>query len=386
MIHFDLDAFFCAVEEQRDPTLAGKPFAVGGRPEERGVVASCSYAARQMGVHSAMPMSRALRLCPSLIIAPARHSAYRAVSQQAMARLHALTSQVEQLSIDEAFLDVSDLSETAEMIARRLQATIRAELNLPCSLGVAGNKLVAKIANNVGKAANRGPHPPNAITVVEPGREAEFLAPLPADELWGVGPKTAQRLAALGVHTIGDIGQQPVCELVRLFGKHGEKMARHARGLDDQPIITTHEPKSISQEVTFVRNVNDAGVLHKELDEQARKVGAELRRKGLSAGVVKIKLRWADFTTQTRQTTLERPSDDGAQIARVADQLLQRVWDGRPLRLIGVGVSGLTNEARQMSLWDQAGERDEQLQQTLDELRVRYGEKVIHRASDLLPG
>jgi DNA polymerase-4 len=174
--------------------------------------------------------------------------------------------------------------------------------------------------------------------------------------------------------------------LVRLFGKHGEKMARHARGLDDQPIITTHEPKSISQEVTFVRNVNDAGVLHKELDEQARKVGAELRRKGLSAGVVKIKLRWADFTTQTRQTTLERPSDDGAQIARVADQLLQRVWDGRPLRLIGVGVSGLTNEARQMSLWDQAGERDEQLQQTLDELRVRYGEKVIHRASDLLPG
>ncbi len=383
ILHLDLDAFFCAVEEQRDPTLAGKSFAVGGRPEERGVVASCSYAARQLGVRSAMPMGRALRLCPGLIITPARHGVYRAVSQQVMARLHALTPLVEQLSIDEAFLDVSDLPEEAETIARRLQSTIRAELKLPCSLGAASNKLVAKMANNVGKAANRGPHPPNAITVVAPGREAEFLAPLAAEELWGVGPKTAQRLAEIGIRTIGDIARQPVSDLARLFGKHGEEMARHARGLDDRPMVTTHESKSISQEITFVRDVSDVELLRRELDSQARKVAAELRRKELLAGVVKIKLRWADFTTLTRQMTLEQPDNDAAKIARIAFQLLQKAWDGRPLRLIGVGVGGLTSAARQMSLWEQPNEREEQLQRTLGELRARYGEKVIHRASDL---
>ena len=262
ILHLDLDAFFCAVEEQYSPALRGKAYAVGGRPEERGVVASCSYAARQHGVRSAMPMGRALRLCPGLIVVPGRHGAYGEVSRKVMARLHALTPLVEQLSIDEAYLDVTELAGDvvgeAEAIARRLQATIRAELDLPCSLGVATNKLVAKIANNVGKAAARSSSPPNAITVVAPGAEAAFLAPLPCGELWGVGPRTAERLAALGLHTIGQLTTWPEARLISEFGKHGAELYRMARGRDDSPIVTQRERKSVSQETTYVRDVADA--------------------------------------------------------------------------------------------------------------------------------
>jgi DNA polymerase IV len=221
ILHLDLDAFFCAVEELHQPALRNQPFAVGGRPEGRGVVASCSYPARRFGVRSAMPMAQAVRICPDLQIVPANHARYRAMSQQVMARLTALTPLVEQISIDEAFLDVSELAASGAEIARRIQAQIRAELNLPCSLGIASNKLVAKIANNVGKAEASGGGPPNALTVVESGQEAAFLAPLACTELWGVGPKTAARLQALGVHTIGDLAQRAPGELAQLFGEHG---------------------------------------------------------------------------------------------------------------------------------------------------------------------
>src|SRR5262245_61933816 len=195
IIHLDLDAFFCAVEEQRDPSLRGKPFAVGGRPESRGVVSSASYAARRFGVRSAMPMSTAVRHCPDLIVVPPHHLAYRAASQQVMERLHTITPLVEQISIDEAFLDVTALGEPGQTIAARLQATIRDELGLSCSLGVAANKLVAKIATDVGKSLVRSGQMPQAICVVPPGDEAAFLAPLPTTALWGVGPRTAEKLA-----------------------------------------------------------------------------------------------------------------------------------------------------------------------------------------------
>jgi DNA polymerase-4 len=228
ILHLDLDAFFCAVEELRNPALQGKPFAVGGQPHERGVVASCSYAARRCGVRSAMPMARALRLCPELIIVSSRHGLYGDVSESVMERVRNLTPFVEQVSIDEAFMDVSELTEEAETIAQRLQITIRSDLNLPCSLGVASNKLVAKIANDVGKIAavkNVGHSgPPNAITVVPPGQEADFLAPLPVEMLWGVGPKTAARLAELNILTIGDLARWPDDELVRRFGKNGHDL------------------------------------------------------------------------------------------------------------------------------------------------------------------
>jgi DNA polymerase-4 len=382
ILHLDLDAFFCAVEELRDPSLRGKAFAVGGQPESRGVVASCSYPARRLGIHSAMPMGQALRLCPSLVVVPARHREYSAMSRRVMAILRRLTPLVEQISIDEAFLDVTDHAETAAALAADLQRAIRQELGLPASLGVANNKLVAKIANNVGKAAARGDAPPSALKVVPPGEEAAFLAPLPADALWGVGPKRAERLAALGIHTIGDIARWPERDLVRRFGKHGEELARHACGLDDRPIVTEHERKSISQETTFARDVTDATLLHTTLRDQAVEIAAALQRQQLMATTVKIKLRWSDFTTLTRQITLAQPTNDTATIHTTASTLLVRVWEGQPVRLIGAGVSGLS-EARQLSLWDAPDERSERLYDAVREVRKRYGASAIRRASDL---
>lgn len=384
ILHLDLDAFFCAVEEQRDPSLRGKPFAVGGRPEQRGVVAACSYPARHFGVHSAMPMSRAVRLCPNLIIIPHNFEAYHAASRQVMARLHELTPLVEQLSIDEAFLDVSDLPEPGEVIARRLQARIRDELGLPCSLGVATNKLVAKIANDVGKGEVKSKGPPSAIKVVPPGQEAAFLAPLPTRSLWGVGPKTAERLADLGLLTIGDIARWPEADLIRRFGKNGYDLARHARGLDDRPVETSRETKSISQEVTFNRDVADAQALRQTLRKQAERVGRRLRKSGLSGITVRLKIRWSDFTTLTRQTTLSQPTDQDDEIYATALQLLEKVWSaGRPVRLIGVGVSGF-GQPRQLALWDMNLEENQRLQTTLDELREEeFGDQAVRRGRDL---
>ncbi len=265
ILHLDLDAFYCAVEENQNPELRRKAFAVGGKPSERGVVSSCSYAARVFGVRSAMPMSRALRLCPGLIIVSSRHGMYSEVSKQVMKRLRDLTPLVEQISIDEAFLDISDLSEPPERIARRLQAGIRDELHLPSSIGIAPNKLVAKIATEVGKKAAKKGKPPFALTIVPAGSEAEFLSPLPADMLWGVGPKTYARLSELGIHTIGDIARWPEEQLVHMFGENGRDMARHARGRDERPVVTEREVKSVSQEVTFTRDVRDDESLKKTL-------------------------------------------------------------------------------------------------------------------------
>jgi len=382
IIHIDLDAFFCAVEELQDSSLKGKPFAVGGRPDERGVVASCSYAARSFGVRSAMPMAQALRLCPGLRIVSSHHRLYSEVSAKVMEHLHRLTPLVEQISIDEAFLDVSDLSQDPTDIARQLQADINADLKLPCSLGVATNKLVAKIANDVGKAAARGSGPPNAITVAPPGQEGSFLAPLPILTLWGVGPKTADRLSDIGVHTIGDLAQLPEKELLGMFGKVGRELWLHANGIDDRPIITEHEIKSISQETTFARDVSDEKLLQRTMLQLSEAVGYRLRQADVSGSTVKIKIRWPDFTTLTRQVTLEQPTNQDETIATNALQLFYKEWQsGKAVRLIGVGVSGLGLPVRQLSLWDQASQKEDRLQSALDLLRERYGKDVLHRGS-----
>ncbi len=384
ILHLDLDAFFCAVEEQRDPSLRGLPFAVGGRPDERGVVASCSYAARQSGIHSAMPMARALRLCPDLIVVPSRHGVYGEVSQQVMALLEDLTPLIEQVSIDEAFLDVTLRAEPAETLARQLQATIRERLGLPCSLGVATNKLVAKIANNVGKsrAGKRGP--PNAIQVVPPGQEAAFLAPLPVSELWGVGPKTAEQLARLGIETIGGLAGWPEQDLARRFGKHGADLARRARGIDERPVESQREAKSISKETTFAQDVGNGAALRETLRVLSEGVGRRLRRKRLSGATVRLKLRWADFTTLTRQVTLPQPTDQDGEVYGAARALFDQAWQpGRRVRLLGVGVSGLQPSVRQLSLWDEDSEDERRLLETLDRLRDRFGERVVRRASEL---
>lgn len=389
ILHLDLDAFFCAVEELRNPALRGKPFAVGGRPGERGVVTSCSYAARACGVRSAMPMSMALRLCRNLIVIPARHRNYSEISRQVMDRLGKLTPLLEQISIDEAFLDISELHAAPGQLARQLQAEILRELGLPSSIGIATNKLVAKIATDVGKKAALTRHkqgaggeagPPLAITIVPAGEEAAFLAPLPADMLWGVGPKTATRLAELGIHSIGDIARWPEAELTRLMGEHGRDLSRHARGIDERPIVTEYDVKSISQETTFLRDVTDDRQLAATLRDLSEKVGRRLRQGDLAGTTIKLKIRWPDFTTLTRQSTLPQPTDQDDQIATTAAALLKSVRkSGQAVRLIGVGVTRLGPPVRQLLLWDDGGEKSRKLQEAVDALQEKYGSKVIQR-------
>src|SRR6266487_1630267 len=387
ILHIDLDAFFCAVEENQNPSLRGKAFAVGGKPEERGVVASCSYAARRMGIRSAMPMSRALKLSPRLIIVPSRHHLYSEVSRQVMAILHEQTPLVEQISIDEAFLDISDIRDEPERFARGLQARIRDELHLPCSIGIASNKLLAKLATEVGKALavqrikDQGlTEPPNAVTTVGIGDEAVFLNPLPVDMLWGVGPKTFARLTELGIRTIGDLTKWPEGDLIRLFGENGRDLARHSKGIDDRPIVTERETKSISQEITFSRDVRDDKTLEKTLREMSAEVGRQLRKNNLAGKTIKLKIRWPDFTTLTRQTTLNDPTDQDNVIEKFAIDLMNSVRkSNQAVRLIGVGVSGLGEPIRQLGLWDMDIERSRRLQQAVDTLNEKYGRDVIHK-------
>jgi DNA polymerase-4 len=380
IIHLDLDAFFCSVEELLNPALAGKAFAVGGRPESRGVVASCSYAARMKGVHSAMPMAQAVRLCSGLIIVPGRHDIYSTYSQRVMAHFYQLTPLVEQISIDEAFLDVTDLPESGQEIAKKLQTAIHAEPGLPCSIGVATNKLVAKIATDIGKAARRGPTPPNAITIVPPGEEANFLAPLPVKALWGVGPKTTARLANMGITTLADLVRIPETTLVAHFGKNGLDLSRHARGIDDSPINTSHDTKSISQEITFDHDISEGVKLHQVLRSLSENVGRRLREENLVATAIKIKLRWPDFTTLTRQTTLIQAADQDNVIFMAASQLFDSVWqNGKSVRLLGVGASGLGPTVLQLGLWDTPNEKEHRLLEAVDQLRSRYGNSIIMR-------
>jgi DNA polymerase-4 len=386
ILHLDLDAFFCAVEELRDPGLRGKAFAVGGRPEERGVVASCSYAARAMGVHSAMPMSQALRLCPSLLIVSSGRGRYSEKSGQVMNRLNNLAPLVEQISIDEAFVDISDIRAPAHQIAENLQRQIINELGLPCSVGVATNKLVAKIATETGKKANRAadsfglPGYPCGLTIVPPGTEAQFLAGLPVSMLWGVGPKTEKRLAELGVHRIGELAALGENTLAGLFGENGRDLARHALGQDDRPVVTEHAAKSVSQETTFARDISDDHLLEDTLRELSASVGHSLRSENLAGTTIKLKLRWPDFTTLTRQATLASPTNLDEEIFHTARELLHKNREkGRPVRLIGVGLSKLGPPIRQMELWGQENEKARKLQEALDSLQARYGRKVVDR-------
>jgi DNA polymerase IV len=381
IIHIDLDAFFCAVEELHDSSLRDKAFAVGGKPEERGVVASCSYAARASGVRSAMPMWRALALCPEMLIVPAKHHLYGEASKKVMSYLHKITHLIEQISVDEAFLDISDLPESAEKIGRSLQAQIKEKTGLSSSVGVATNKLIAKIANDVGKKSAEKGKSPFAIMVVPNGQEANFLSPLPVEMLWGVGPKTATKLAERGIYTIGEIAKQPEKEMVRLFGKHGRSLAHHARGVDTRPIMTEHEVKSISQETTFLHDISDDAKLEETLRSLSKKVARRLRKADLAGKTVKLKIRWSNFETFTRQKTLLTISDSEDEIFEVSQSLLKKLRPpGKSVRLIGVGVSGLGPPLRQLSLWAETSKRRD-LEKILDGLNERFGKDIIQRGN-----
>ncbi|MBN1642003.1 MAG: DNA polymerase IV [Anaerolineae bacterium] len=345
IVHLDLDAFFAAVEVLDDPSLRDKPLVVGGRPEERGVVATASYPARAFGIHSAMPTYRALELCPELIVVPPRHDVYRRHSRRVMSLLREAAPLVEQTSVDEAYLDLSDVVvewEEAVERARALQQQVLEEAKLSASLGVAQNKLVAKVASDRDK--------PGGLTVVRPGEEAAFLAPLPVRVLWGIGAVTAERLGEMGVVTVGDLAQVPPEELVARFGKPGRAMVRHAQGIDNSPLVAEWEAKSVSQERTFVRDLRRLDALKRQLWRMCQGVSRRLRRADLAAGTIAIKMRYADFSTLTRQMSLMLPTDDEVEIYRVALILLERTWEpGRPVRLLGVAGHHLAPPPGQLS-------------------------------------
>jgi DNA polymerase-4 len=382
ILHLDLDAFFCSVEELLDPDLKGKAFAVGGRPDKRGVVASCSYAARFYGVRSAMPTVRALQLHPQLIIISGRHGVYGEYSERVMKILQETSPLVQQVSIDEAFIDVSDMPQSGEMTARILQSRIDHEVGLPCSIGVAANKLVAKIANDFGKSIKRSLEAPRAITTISPGDEAKFLAPLKVQMLWGIGPKSAERLNGLGIRTIGELALMPAADLTSLFGRFGPELLDRARGIDESPITLEQEAKSISNEVTFENDLYDKKQLLDVLRSLSEKVGSRLRKAGLAGHTVHIKLRYADFSTITRQIRLQQLTDQDKEIYATAVGLFIRHWKGdQAIRLLGIGISGLSEPIRQLDLWDQTDLRERKLLQAVDELKERYGNQIIQRAS-----
>ena len=376
IIHLDLDAFFASVEELLDPSIAGLPILVGGSPDGRGVVSSASYAARAYGVRSAMPMSQALRLCPQAVVRRGHHKRYASYSKRVMRILAEYTPLLEPISIDEAFLDVTGserLFGPADELARRIQRRILTELGLPSSLGVASNKLVAKIASALAK--------PQGVRVVSVGQEAAFLTGLPVERLWGIGEVTAQRLHGDGVHTIGQLAALSEPRMKALFGSAAAEMHRRACGMDDRPVGVEGRRKSVSQEHTFPRDVRDINVLRRALLDMSEDVATQLRKGGQCARTVVLKMRYPDFRTITRRVTLSQPTDLAEVIHAHVVKLLQKEWTkGVQVRLIGVGAAGLVR-ARQLGLFDAPTDRLARLSRTVDEIRSKYGEDAIRRAS-----
>jgi len=337
IIHADLDAFFASVEQLDNPELRGRPVVVGGPAESRGVVAAASYEARAHGIHSAMPMRAALRLCPQAVRVSPRFQRYADISKRVMDVFRQVTPLVEQISLDEAFLDVSDRigkGRSPEEVANALKEQVRQEVGLTVSVGVASSKSVAKIASGLDK--------PDGLVVVPPEGERQFLAPLPVQSLWGVGPKTAERLAADSIATIGDLAGQSEEWARSRFGARGLYFLNLARGIDDSPVIVEHETRSVSTETTFPRDVDDPKALEASLRRLAENTARRLRGSGLKGKTIKLKLRLADFTTFTRQATIARPTNAAEVILAEASRLLAReLHAGRRFRLLGVGVSDL---------------------------------------------
>jgi DNA polymerase-4 len=337
IIHLDMDAFYASVEQRDAPALRGKPVAVGGSPQGRGVVAACSYEARKFGVRSAMPMARAVRLCPELEIVHPDFSKYRAVSQQVMAILRAVTPLVEPLSLDEAYLDVTEnaLREPLAMeVARYLKRRIREETGLTASAGVAPNKFLAKIASGWAK--------PDGLTVIAPERMEAFLQKLPVEALWGVGPVTAKKLRALGIERLVDVRSADDARLRKAIGSLAGWLRRLAHGDDPREVKPDRPWKSISAEDTYPEDLERVEEMRVELERLAARVARSLEKKSLVARTVTIKVRYANFDTVTRSHTEAPATCDGARIASRAVMLLGRTDAGkRSVRLLGVGVHGL---------------------------------------------
>jgi DNA polymerase-4 len=337
ILHIDMDAFYASVEQRDNPALRGQPVAVGGSPDERGVVAAASYEARPFGVRSAIPMSRAIRLCPHLVIVRPDFQKYRAVSQQVFALFRTVTPLVEGLSLDEAYLDVTENAWGERLgmnVARRLKAAIREQTGLTASAGVAPNKFLAKIASGWQK--------PDGLTVIAPERVEPFLQHLPVDALWGVGPVTARKLRARGIEKLVDVRTADRARLQEAVGSLADWLLQLAHGIDDRPVISEHDPKSSGSENTFARDLTDLDEIRTHIAEMARDAAAWLARRGLYARTVTIKVRYDDFTTITRSHSDVATREEAAIVGRAVALLDKTDAGRRAVRLLGVSVTNLS--------------------------------------------
>jgi DNA polymerase-4 len=380
IIHVDMDAFYASVEVMDNPELAGLPVIVGGEAEERGVVAAASYEARVFGVHSAMSSYRARKLCPQAVFVRPRMMRYVELSRAVRAVLDSFTPLVEPISIDEAFLDVSGcrrLFGTPEEIGRTIKQRIRDEVGLVASVGVAPNKFLAKLASDLDK--------PDGFTVIPAAEARERLAPLPVGRLWGVGKVAQKSLAKVGIHTVGDITRMPLSQLDKLVGSWAPRLKQLAVGDDDRPVVPEQEAKSISAETTFVKDIGDEDELRHVLDTLVERVARRVRSSGLVGYTVQLKARYADFTTVTRAMTLSGPTAQTPAIRDAARELLSvRLGrKGRPLRLIGIGVSHFVRreELPPLLFRDATEEKHDVVDEVVDQLQDRFGHDAIHRGT-----
>ncbi len=379
IIHVDMDAFFASVEIRERPELADRPVIVGGRPDQRGVVAAANYIARQYGVHSAMPTSTALRLCPQAIVLQGRHRLYAEISTQIHAIFSRYTPQIEPLSLDEAFLDVTAsirLFGPAPKIGRAIKQAIKDELNLVASVGVAPNKYLAKLASDVDK--------PDGFVVVKEEEIADFLAPLPVSRIWGVGRVAAKTFNKLGIKTIGQLRDYSPKLLQHHFGNSGEHYLQLAQGIDERPVVSEREAKSVSNETTFAVDISDEEVMLEWLHALTEQVTQRLRSQKLQGRTIHLKVRLSDFTTLTRSHTLEDVTDVTAKVWQIVRELFYNRLP-RPLqqvRLLGVGVSNFDQEVAsgQSDLFDDPqSSRQKTLDALLDTMQSRFGRTVVRR-------
>ena len=381
IIHVDMDAFYASIEQRDDPSLRGKPVIVGGVTGQRGVVSAASYEARRYGVHSAMPIKRARRLCPEGIFIQGDMKKYVAVSRQLHSILSSYTPLVEALSLDEAFLDVTAairLWGAAEKIGREIKERVRNELDLTASVGIAPNKFLAKMASDKDK--------PDGLVIINPGGEADFLRDMPVRTIHGVGKVTSRRMGQLGLHTIGQLAEMSREELKRAFGKYGERLYELSRGIDENEVIPEAEAKSISHEVTFEFDIDDIGEIRRTLGALSDRVGARLRQGQLVAGTIGIKVRLADFSTMSRERSLAEPVDADNLIFSAVWNLFQDVpRGGQKIRLLGVAASNLEPPSGQLSLFGESGERTRRAMNTIDSIRKKFGNDAIGRASQVKP-
>lgn len=384
IIHVDMDAFFVSVEELFDPSLKGKPVVVGGRPDQRGVVSAASYAARRFGIHSAMPLRTAGRLCPQAVFLDGHPDRYREYSEKVFGILNRFSPKVEMASIDEAYLDMTGserLYGPPLEAAHKLHEAVQRETGLNCSIGIGTSRLVAKVASDQAK--------PNGILWVLPGCESRWLAPLEVRKLPGVGPVTGARLQELGIRKVGDLARLEEAFLERHFGRWGLALAGKARGLDaggwyDEEIGEPAEPKSISHEHTFDHDTADPEVLAATLARLSEMVGRRLREHGLHARTVQIKLRDSGFRTITRARTLAHATDLDTEILAEAKALFVRHWNRKPVRLLGVHASSLESAPGQLGLWEaNRHSRWRKALEAADHLRDRYGESAVSLGSSL---